>query len=63
MNSINDIFQNPKELEKIVRNSVNEGLIQFRELKHSEENIDDAYVIAQTYAIKRFIDEYVGGLN
>ena len=60
---MNDIFQNPEELEKMVRDSVNEGLLQFRELKNSEANIDNAYVIAQTYAIKRFIDLYMGVLN
>lgn len=58
---MNNLIQmNPEELERIVRDSIKEGLEQFQELKHSQDNIDQAYIISQTYAIKRFIDLYLG---
>ena len=47
-----------EELENAVRKGVELGLAEFNKLKENE-NLDKAYMIAQTKAFRKFLDIYL----
>ncbi len=51
-------YMNEKRLEFIVRESVKTGLKEFHKLKDKMDP-DKAYMIAQTKALKVFVDYYL----